>query len=67
MHQLQYAHVEIGNAQEGEIVVIGIAAGIPGYDEDAEAYYYAAKLYYGVKEEIVIPAGQIDGGQNNDA
>jgi hypothetical protein len=67
MHELQCAHVEISDAQEGEIVVIGITAGIPGYDEYAEAYYYAAKLYYGVKQEIVVQTGQINGGQDDDA
>jgi hypothetical protein len=67
MHKLQHAHVQVSDAQESEIVVICIASGIPGYDEYAEADYYAAKLYYSVKKEIVIQAGQIDSGQDNDA
>jgi hypothetical protein len=67
MHQFQYAHVEISDAQEGIIVVIGVAAGIPGYDKYTEAYYDAAKLYNSMGEEIIIQTGQIDGGQDNDA
>jgi hypothetical protein len=48
-------------------MVIGIAAGIPGYDKYAEAYYDAAKLHNGVEEEKVVQTGQIDGGQDSDA